>query len=50
MKKIYKKKLKPGYRIDSTKSEIAHKTDTFSRLCLSAFVLMIAVALLSTLS
>ncbi len=47
MRKIYRTKSETAYHIDNPQSKITTKTDTFSRLCLSALFLMIAVAVLS---
>ncbi len=47
MKKIYSTKLKANYYFENPKSLPTFKTDTFSRLSLSAFFLMMAVALFS---
>jgi len=47
MKKITRTELRMGYHLDNPKSKPTFKTDTFSRLCLSAFFLLIAVAVIS---
>ncbi len=47
MKKTYKTTLKKNYPIDHPKSKTTFKSDTFSRLCVSALFLMIGAAVLS---
>ncbi len=47
MKKIYGTKLMTTYHTDNPKTKMTFKTDTFSMLCVSAFFLMIAVAVVS---
>jgi len=47
MEKTYKPTLKTAYRVYNIKNKNTFKTDTFSRLCLSAFLLTLAVAVFS---
>lgn len=47
MKKIYRRKLKTSHHNENIKSKITFKTDSFSKLSLLAFFLVIAVAVLT---